>query len=434
MRLRRGDNAFKPFSQMLFHIFRLITVLAVPFHRHRPELGFARMGARGLDELCKASFQLIPRFTRRHRGEDPVNRKVWVPPDGRGKVRVVFQRKPIMADVFLLILCFCHRTEHGVVDRQLKRRAPGVIEDFIERPRRRPGLNRRIRQPGRRQKFAERFQLFPGGRFMHPVNERDLRLHRKGRGRLVCRKHEFFNHLFRPPAGPRDYIFGAAVFTDQDFRFGRRKIHRPPREPPLFEDLRKFPHPRYLIGQAGVFCEQFRIRIPFKDPVHLAVNALDARANDAFPKLISRDFAVRVQLQQRREREPVLTGVERTDPVREGGRQHRDHRVREIHRSPARKRLPVDRRLFPNIIANVRDVHPERPTIPVLFHRNRVVDIFGVRAVNGKDRRASEIEPPLQLSGPDPAAGDLFRLRRHLGREPARDAVGGEDRFTAVLR
>ena len=85
-------------------------------------------------------------------------------------------------------------------------------------------------------------------------------------------------------------------------------------------------------------------------------------------------------------------------------------------------------------MGNVRDVDAERIAVRRLLDRDRVVQVFCFRPVDGKDRTAAQVQPPCQFFRRDPPAGEEVGLRRRFGREFRLDAGGRQDRRRAVFR
>ena len=83
-----------------------------------------------------------------------------------------------------------------------------------------------------------------------------------------------------------------------------------------------------------------------------------------------------------RERQPVLPGIQGTDPVRQYMRQHGDHTVRQVHARPPLERLPVQSAPLLHIISHIRDMHAQPVIFPFFHKRYRIIQVLRVFSVD----------------------------------------------------
>ena len=103
-------------------------------------------------------------------------------------------------------------------------------------------------------------------------------------------------------------------------------------------------------------------------------------------------------------------GAQRTQLVRKPFRKHRHGAVHQIDRRAALHGLVVDYRVGPHVMGHVGDMHAHFPDAVLYFaHRQRVVEVLGVRGVDREGRDTPEVAP----------LGDLF------GRDAGVDGLGG---------
>ena len=130
-----GYNAVKFFSQMLCHIFCLITVLTVPFHHNGLQFRIAgtlrSLSGKGTIPLFNGFCGTSCTPCRKN----PMNGKVGIPANWRGKMCVVLQCKPKMPNRFRCIGCLCHGTQHHNVHHWISRTALCLLQNFCQVPR-----------------------------------------------------------------------------------------------------------------------------------------------------------------------------------------------------------------------------------------------------------------------------------------------------------
>ena len=103
-------------------------------------------------------------------------------------------------------------------------------------------------------------------------------------------------------------------------------------------------------------------------------------------------------------------GSQRTQLVRKPFGKHRHGAVHQIDRRAALHGLVVDHRVGPHVMGHVGDVHAHFPDAVLYFaHRQRVVEVLGVRGIDREGRDTPEVAP----------LGDLF------GRDAGVDGLGG---------
>ena len=84
--------------------------------------------------------------------------------------------------------------------------------------------------------------------------------------------------------------------------------------------------------------------------------------------------------------QPHLIGKQGTDPIGKLPGQHGNHPVDEVNAGSPMQRLFVKCTFFPDIVAHIRDMHSQDPvSIFELFNGNCIVQILGIRPINGDD-------------------------------------------------
>lgn len=156
------------------------------------------------------------------------------------------------------------------------------------------------------------------------------------------------------------------------------------------------------------------MRVVSEKVVYLTVNAAYFGADNRVLNSAVCDCAGMIQRDQRAERVFVCPCIERARAVREAFGQHRHDLVRKIYARAAGKRLFVYRRTVTHIIRYVGDMHAEDVTVACDLKRNRVVQIFCVRAVDCKNYAVAQIQPA--ACGKRRRGGFFRRINGFLGK------------------
>ncbi|MNM35074.1 hypothetical protein D3C81_457430 [compost metagenome] len=83
---------------------------------------------------------------------------------------------------------------------------------------------------------------------------------------------------------------------------------------------------------------------------------------------------------------------QRADAVGQRFRQHRHHEAREVHRGRALLRFIVQRRAGTDIVGDVGNGDHQAEAIGVRLAVHRVVEVLGVLAIDGDQRRAAQVD------------------------------------------
>ena len=101
------------------------------------------------------------------------------------------------------------------------------------------------------------------------------------------------------------------------------------------------------------------------------------------------DLPFFIDLHQTTQSQTVLPFVERTDPIGERMRKHRNHPVRQIDAGSPLLRLPVQSTVLLHIIRDVSNVNTQIIVPVANIQGNRIVQIFGVLPVDRHHRNVS---------------------------------------------
>ena len=132
-----------------------------------------------------------------------------------------------------------------------------------------------------------------------------------------------------------------------------------------------------------------------------------------------------VELQERREDQPVDARIERAEAVREPLREHRQHAAGEVDRRPARARLVVEDAALRDVVGDVGDVHADPVARRRLLDLDRVVEVLGRLAVDRHDAPVPEVAPAADVLRPH-LFREALRLRDDGLGEPGREIVRAE--------
>ena len=268
---------------------------------------------------------------------------------------------------------------------------------------------------------------------MHPVDKREQLLQRKGGGRLIGNQHHFLDQALRFALHTRLNIGSAPLFVNKNLCLCRGKVERSAFSAPGRKNSGELPQEGQFVEDLPVFVKQRLIALPLKNPVDLAVNALDPRADYAFFKAEFPDFPLLIQRNKGRKSKPVLLRIKGAGAVGKGGRKHRNNRVGIIDRSTPGKCRLVKQAFRCDIIADISNMHPQLPAACGAFDRNRIVDILGIGSVDGKNRDTAQVEPARHLFF-HRLRSRLLRLVQHPGGEFPLNPGRIEDCTAAVFR
>ncbi len=189
--------------------------------------------------------------------------------------------------------------------------------------------------------------------------------------------------------------------------------------------------------QCCVFTPQGGILV-HQDGGHLEdVSEARSGAHHGFVEAGAAHFAVAAHVHLAHHGQPVHQGVDGAEAVGQHLRQHGDDTIGEIHRVAALLAFMVQRRARQHVMGDVGDRHQHPENVALGFAIHRIVEIPGILAVDGDQRRAAQVQAPLlggfrylRAQTPD----FLFYFRRHhMGQRMGMDGeFRGHARGVAV--
>ena len=256
---------------------------------------------------------------------------------------------------------------------------------------------------------------------MRPVQAGKTERFQRFRNAVVCLKHELFDQLFGIPAFPADDIHGLSFAVEQDHRFAVFQFHHAAFTAVFRENPVKFVHFRQHRVNVAVFVVIYA-RFPVsKQGVDLVVYAAHGASDEGFENFRTHTPSVGSECDFRGEGVFVRSRVQGTRAVREGFRQHRHHFVGEINACAAFARFVFGRRILPDIVRHIRDMHTENPVSAVAFERNGVVEVFCSGTVDRENEFVPQIHAVFNRS--NFFRRNFIRVTENRFREFRTDAV-----------
>jgi hypothetical protein len=137
--------------------------------------------------------------------------------------------------------------------------------------------------------------------------------------------------------------------------------------------------------------------LALEKPFHFVVVEAVAGADDGLAYLVAEvlpDLSSDMKIEKG---QLVLVGVEAAKVVRQSLGEHWDDPVDEVEAVGALKRFAVELRADGDVVRDVGDVDAQPPALRGLVERDRVVKVFGVRAVDGDDEVLPQVESVTQF-------------------------------------
>jgi hypothetical protein len=245
----------------------------------------------------------------------------------------------------------------------------------------------------------------------------------------VGREHRLLDQPVRLVARARHDLLDPAVLVADDLGLGGLEVDRAAFQPGLQQrpigvvQVEQVRHERRATRRFGA------ARVG-QDGGDLGVGEARRRADHRREELVRLDLPVMADQHVADHRQPVDLGVQRTEPVGELLRQHRDDPARKVDRGRALVGVDVDRGAGTHVVADVRDRDDQAPAVVDLrlaearrFAVDGVVEVARVLAVDRHERYVAEVD----------AAFLVGRLHRVRQRRCLRERGVGEDVRHLVL-
>ena len=125
---------------------------------------------------------------------------------------------------------------------------------------------------------------------------------------------------------------------------------------------------------------------------HLIIGSAGSRVDDTLEKSRIHDFSRGFYFHRNTETELWGCGIEGTKIIGENFRKHRNNPIRKIGAISSSERFAVEERSFPYIFCDIGDMDRKlKITVCEFAHTNRIVEIFGIVAVDRDDDFVSRI-------------------------------------------
>ncbi len=346
-----------------------------------------------------------------------VHQQVRVAADRRGEMGIGFQREAEVALVAGLIDRQALRAQQDLHDEPLVGPAAGLLHDALEIAR------LRMIAPGHAnalplQELRQALDLQRGRRRVHPERRRQAVAQQEA-GRLhVGQDHALLDDAVRVVALHRQQGIDVALRVETEPDLGGFKIDRPPLQARATQGPVQRMQVVEVAGDGALASVALELPLLQVAP-YLPVGEACAGTHDAGhepgtrhpPLIIDRHVAGQAQT--------VLVGLQRAEPVGQDFRQHRDHAIRKIDRGRPQQGFLVKPAAGLHVTGDVRDGHHQPPTAPIATGVHRIVEIPGIRAVDGHQRQVPQILAARVQALRHPGAEPL-----RLGLDAARPRVG----------
>ena len=351
-----GDDPGLHRTDPVFHIFALLQVVRRPLRFQGGQLPLGTVLGDLLHALRPIRPLLFIQLPVEHGLEQPVYRQIRIPPDGGGKVAIVSYGQTKMPQAFRRIPGLAQGAQGHPADHRLLLGALAGQQHLLQcgGPQVIQALDA-IAQGV--QKGVELLQLLFVRGLVDPVQEGNPHLPGVVCHGFVGQQHKFLDHLVGYAPFIQLHIHRMAFFVQYQLGFRQIEVHASPFEPPVSKLFHQGPH----VGEHGpdvliLFQQGF---VPVEHGVYVLVGHPVAGADHRLRQPVAYHLARRVQLHDAGQGQFLRIGVEGADPIADLLGQHGQHPVREIHAGAPLIRLLIQGRLGGNIMAHVRDMHPQ---------------------------------------------------------------------------
>ena len=278
--------------------------------------------------------------------------------------------------------------EHGVDERGVGTRTnlldePGVVL----RPRAFAATESKLK---RREEGAKLLRLLLRGTLVHPVQEAALLAGEKPRRGDIGGDHALFDQTMGVGAPPRFDRHDLPGLVEQDSAFRGIEVQGATLAAGAMENPEERVQVTQMLGghvEAGgspgtASAEQVG---------HLLVHQSSVRTHQRLAEARTQDAAIPVDEHLAGDAETILLRTQRAEPVRKRLGQHREHASGKVHGGSAAARFPVERGAGPHVVRHVGDRDDETPTLGGGGTVDGVVEVAGVLAVDGHQRKRPQI-------------------------------------------
>ena len=351
-----------------------------------------------------------------------MHQQVGIAADRRGEVRILFQRQPEVADIGLLIHGLSQRADHQALEQQ------------TIRPRRQPlhqlakfAGGRLFRECRAHLQCIQHLLQFRDALVlrltMHSIQTAGLGEAQRHRRFHIGGDHALLDQAVRVVARHRIEAFDPAVAADTRLHLAAAEIESAARVARRFERAvdrmqraQRCAHRRRQIV-VGSLERIFQVR------PGAIVGEPRVRANHRLVKLTLARLAVLADAHVADECQPFHPRHQRTQMIRQVLRQHRNDAIRKVHGGCTRACLDVQCAPVAHVVADVGDGDHEPPAAAAQrLGVHGIVEILGVRAVDGHQRHLTQVLAALPVGGLHVRSKSI-RLEDHLLRKLLRQIM-----------
>ena len=192
---------------------------------------------------------------------------------------------------------------------------------------------------------------------MNSPHKRHTETIQQSRDRLVGLDHKHLDNRMRIAVIGRVGVNDLPVVIIHQFCFRQVQMQHPVFLPAFFDRTSQ----RFHILEQGDHFPRIPFGIAFKDRVGFQIGQPIPRTDHTVVHLAAQDIALRIVGDIDAFGKPPLIRLERTNPIRQHFRQHRDHLFRQIDTVAANACLFIQRRILLNKCTDIGDMHPQLP-------------------------------------------------------------------------
>ena len=376
--------------------------------------------------------------------DNPVNLQIRIAPDRGCKMAVIPQRQTKMPAARRRIHGPLHAAQRHYADGRLLRLALQTRQKRLELLRMNFTLLPVQAVPVALHEFAQGLHFFL---VRHPVcaeNKGDPQPVEMLRNGFIGGDHEIFDHHCGCVSLVRDNLRHVTVCIQMDFTLRKFKINGAVGHPLSGENAREAKSaPQHGCNGMGLCYDpplhplhgklrfDFTLVLLIKKTHNPRIRQLGIRADHRFCNPGLCDISGLVHPHDTAEGKPVLTRIQGADAVGKLMGQHRNHAVHQIIGGGPLPRLKVQCRILPDIFGNVGNMYSQLPgsiLIPKPADRDGIVNILGIRSVNGHCQNIPPVLAALRFRAFRDHLRDPAHLLHNLLRKALRKVVGPHDR------